>query len=623
MKLITLAFGLTLSLIAFFTFADEDTIIGVNNEQLLHVSQDTRWRQLLAYDSTTQSAITSPHFFLSPKGRQQPLAELKATLLAFNTPVTLADTHPQCRFPARYLWLSEQFNFNTLGIKPILCPQYSAFVKDGKIDSISIIFATGYLGNPASYYGHLLLKMNSPSDSKTTDLESTSINFGANVPAHENMLVYIAKGIFGGYNSSFTDQQFFYHSHNYGESELRDLWEYRLDLDKNDLQLLIAHVWEILGVDYTYYFFNRNCAYRIGDLLQLVSSNKLVEPWRPWETPQAIMQRLSGLTYKDRPILKKVEYHPSRQSRLYQRYAQLNKPEKTMLRQLVENPAAMKSDEFEQLDLSQKFKVVDTLIDYYQFVRQEKLGAADINNEYYRNALSERYQLPPGEGSQHFSSENQPHLGRKPSYLNLGFTSSDTIGGITTLWLRPAYYDSLDAGYGHIKNASLSMMETTLGVNDSQIFIRDLNAIKIESLRRNFTGLPGDRHSSWYLEAGAQQEQLGGNDRLATKIRSGYGYATSLFQDKVLIAGFAGGGFLGRSTNSDQLYVSGLATLNWNISEHWALRTEAEDRYFNNGEERAILRTQIRLQTSSQTDARLYFTEDKKQEFGISMGLYW
>jgi len=70
----------------------------------------------------------------------------------------------------------------------------------GNVSSVSLVYATGYLGNPASYYGHVLLKINSDGDTQTA-LEDQAINFGAIIPDNEGMVSYILKGLMGGYES--------------------------------------------------------------------------------------------------------------------------------------------------------------------------------------------------------------------------------------------------------------------------------------------------------------------------------------------------------------------------------------------------------------------------------------
>ena len=596
---------------------------GNQQAHLQALSATKVWRQLLGFSTNSSSVITSKNFFLARTGNQDAYAELVATLDAFKRSVEVPDQHAQCRFRDRYLWLSRQLDLNALAITPVDCPEYNRFSAQQQASSISMIFATGYLGNPASYYGHLLLKINSPLDSKTTSLENTAINFGANVPPNENMLVYIAKGIFGGYDSSFTHQQYYYHSHNYGESELRDLWEYQLALESDALALVIAHMWELMGADYTYYFFNRNCAYRMGELLELIVDEPLIAPWRPWETPQAVMQRLADISYNGEPLVKQISYHPSRQSKLYQRYQQLKLKERKLVHDIVSGKQSLDGRQLVRLEQTRQHAVIDTLLDYYQFVRDEKAGDKDPYNERYRKVLIKRYQLPPGDSQAQFSSTNRPHLGRKPSYLSLGFGSNDGTGERMEVHLRPAYYDALDAGFGHIKHGALSMGEFKLGARAGDWYIKDMSVVKIENISRNYTALPGDRKASWYLDVGAEQAELDCTDCLSTKARAGYGYATSLLQENLMFAVFAGGGFLGQNYDGDGLYASATASIQLHLSSVFTLQASAEQQYFNDGPVIDVYKAAARFSMTQQTDARVYFAHKEVEEIGLSLGFYW
>lgn len=601
-----------------------DSNLAGNQQTSLQALSETKvWRQLLGFDNNNVSVITSKTFFLAPSGNKNAFAELVAMLDAFKRTVDIPDQHAQCRFRGRYLWLSRQLDFNALAIAPVACPEYASFSAQQQASSISIIFATGYLGNPASYYGHLLLKINSPLDSKTTNLENTAINFGANVPLNENMLIYISKGIFGGYDSSFTHQQYYYHSHNYGESELRDLWEYELDLEPDALTLIIAHMWELMGADYTYYFFNRNCAYRMGELLELTIDRPLVAAWRPWETPQAIMQRLGEVSHNGKPLVKQIHYHPSRQSKLYQRYQHLNNQEQNLVHQIVNGKESLNGKQLTSIAQPRQHAVVDTLLDYYQFVRDEKAGDKDPDNERYRKALIKRYQLPPGDSQVLFASNNRPHLGRKPSYLSVGIGSSDAAGERMEVHLRPAYYDALDAGFGHVKNGALSMAEFKLGARAGKWFIKDLSVLKIESISRNYTVLPGDRKASWYLDVGAEQAELDCTECLSTKARAGYGYATSLWREKLMFAAFAGGGYLGQNLNSDGLYLSATASIHLHLSTVLALQLSVEQRHFQESLSVDVYQAAARFTLTEQTDLRIYFAQKGLEEIGLSLGFYW
>lgn len=126
--------------------------------------------------------------------------------------------------------------------------------RTGAVEGISVIFASGHLSNPASFYGHLLVKFNSPGERAAEDLLETTLNYGAVIPPNEGAISYIINGLLGGYNSTFTHLEFFQHNHNYAETQLRDLWEYELDLTPSEVDLIVSHTWEVLGKDNKYYF---------------------------------------------------------------------------------------------------------------------------------------------------------------------------------------------------------------------------------------------------------------------------------------------------------------------------------------------------------------------------------
>lgn len=590
--------------------------------QTLPPEQMHTWRQLLHMDDSGRSAINSAHFFLSPNGREDATAELQATITAMHLPVTNPDQHAQCKFAGRYIFLRQQ---GLLGdVTQIQCPAFNEFSAAGQIDSVSLIFATGFLGNPASYYGHLLLRLNTQQNNKaTTDLEETALNFGADIPANENMLMYIGKGLVGGYQSAFTHLQYFYHSQNYGESEQRDLWEYQLELPPNELQLLTGHMWEVMNADFTYYFFNRNCAYRFGELLEIVIKRPLTTPGRWWETPQAVVQRVAAAQLNGKSIVKQVKFHPSRLSRLYQRYQKLDATGVNAMQTFVEHPTELTASSLKQLPEATQYDVVDTLVDYYQVIRKAKDGENDPNNALYNKALYQRYLLPAKANELQFSSSNNPELGRPPSYINLGVNHNTEYGNQARLWLRPAYYDELDATYGHVPHSALSMGELELAANAEEIAIRQLNLVKIDSLRLNLTGLPGDNHYSWYLDAGASQLTAGCLDCLGAKFNSGIGYAKAPTDASWIVAGFVGAGFHDSRLLARGSYVSARLQSSWYASNAIGFMAVAEHRWLQDGRQRATYQLKGRWAITSDLDARLDYSYLGEHDLMLSVGWYY
>ncbi|WP_213997685.1 DUF4105 domain-containing protein [Arsukibacterium sp.] len=612
------------SILLFCPFVHANPVTG--SSELANIALSPTWQKLLVYGDNGQSYITSDSFFFSENGAADPLAELLATLTAFATPVDPAnpDMHAQCKFPARYQWLKQQITTHNFDIEELSCPKFNQFNKQQNISSISVIFATGFLANPASYYGHLLLKLNTENvPTKHTDLQDTAINFGADVPADENMALYVIKGIIGQYDASFTQQKYFYHAGNYRESELRDLWEYELALEQPDITLLLGHIWELLDADYRYYFFNRNCAFHMGDLLQLVLTSKLADSQRLWMTPQSIMQNLSNVDFQGQPLVKTITYHPSRQSRLYQRFSFLNQQQKDVVHNIVNKPEDLAGFDLSGFEIAEQHAIVDTLIDYFQFMRKEAAGAGDINNTHYKQAVLLRYQLAPGPAVVDFDSASQPHLGRKPSYTSVQIVHNSAVESYGQIQLRPAYYDALDAEEGHVRFSALSMGELVLGFSDSRFFLKDLSLVKIESIRANLTGLPGDRNYSWYLDVGAAQRQAGCDNCEAFKVNTGIGYGFGA-ATKLNVTGFVGGGYLGETLNSKDSYLATKLIATWYASQRLSSRLELEQRFYSDGRKDLLTKLNGRYALNTDLDFRVaIIKDDSVTEVALALGWYW
>jgi hypothetical protein len=217
-------------------FADS-LIIQQAKDQKLY--QQKTWLHLLRYDKylmgdSYDSAIISPEFFMAPEGDTNPENELVATLESFFQPLPAnQNEHPQCRFRGRYIWLKRYLNFEAAGMPEAICSDFDQWSFKGKVDSLSLIFITGYLGNPSSYYGHIALKLNTADEKFPLDyhLLDLTLTYGAAVPKTDNAVFYILKGVFGGYEAGFATQEFYSLNYNYVQNQLRDLWEYHLNLD--------------------------------------------------------------------------------------------------------------------------------------------------------------------------------------------------------------------------------------------------------------------------------------------------------------------------------------------------------------------------------------------------------
>ena len=213
-------------------------------EKELHKEKD--WQHLIQYAPRIlkpfASEIKSEYSFFSKDGATNPQSELNATLTAlFETPLSIeADEHPRCKFIARYDFLNTHLVLPEQ-LKSMSCPQFESWLDIDKIESVSLVFASGYFRNPASFFGHPILKFNQKSGSSSNLLDIT-LNNGAIVPPNENPVAYVIKGVFGGYKAAFSDTKFYQLNHSYVESDLRDLWHYELNLDKEQVKRLVYYL---------------------------------------------------------------------------------------------------------------------------------------------------------------------------------------------------------------------------------------------------------------------------------------------------------------------------------------------------------------------------------------------
>lgn len=595
------------------------------NRELLTVLSETRvWLKLLGYtDSSQQSQIISPAFFFSEDGNTNPYDELIATLEAFRTPVDDdLDDHPLCRFPARAEWLSRQLDLEAVGIERIHCPDFFDFSGGTDKRTVSLIYVSGYLGNPASYYGHLLLRINSDDEELVTDLTSAAVNFGAIIPEDENMVSYILKGILGRYSSGYTHREYFYHTHNYGETELRDMWDYELELSNEDEVLLISHIWELIGQQYQYYFFNRNCAYQIAQAVSLVLDDDLIDSRRLWVLPQNVIEAVTKAKAGGEPVIRNIAYLPSRQSRFYGRYISLNPQEKDYLHEAVGNSRTIDDNDLRAQSIAGNPAALDTLMDYFSYLLVDAEDQeADLLEQAHRKALLQRLALPIADREVEFSTSSAPHQERSPSYVSLGTIHNDgsNLSGVVNF--RPAYYDSLDGMRSELKNSSLIMGAISLGI-DTKSWIRSLDILKIERISRNLTHLPGDSGYSWTFNIGAQQSSLECKECLSTLMSYAAGYSLSVLDEKLRVSGFIGGGFFSEKLTSEGWFVSPSLRVNFN-HKIFSAQIDWNRREFNGQPSLEYISIESRLSLTRNTDLRLWYREMEGEEFGVTLGVYW
>jgi hypothetical protein len=608
-------------------------------QSLPSLERSTDWQRLLVYEadraspSGLRSAIHSPDFFLSAQGETDPGAELKATLSAMLAPLSGPnDDHAKCRFPARRIWLQQHLPGQAAALDEIECPAFRAWAKPDQIDSISLVFANGYLGNPASYYGHTFLKFNHSKASGTSSLLDSTLNYGAITKQQDDPVSYIIKGIAGGYEGGFSPIDYYFHDATYGEDELRDMWEYRLALPEPATRLIIAHAWEVTQKKYTYYFFRRNCAYRVAELIEIASGLEIIPRHRPWVMPQELIRRMARTSYAGTPLVSARIYHPSRQARLYRRYAALSGPERALTGSIIARTAAPAGPQMAALPVERRQAIIDTLLDYHQFrLERGKNAPGNRSTPEYVEALNARFALPPGdsEAPQPQPQPEAPDSGRAPSYVQAGISHTSSHGQAIELRIRPAYYDALDSGGAQARNSALSMFDIYLASERGHWRIRRLDLLAIDSMNAAVTGLPGDRGTGWRLALGLDEERIGCTSCRVARVQGDVGIGHAWQDARLAAALHAGGGVQAGAAMDGWGFARIGASLVWRLTPRFGLRLGHEiQRPFRQASPAiGVTQAEARLALGTEYDLRLRWDRDERRDqrrrVMLAVGRYW
>lgn len=303
------------------------------------------WLALLHYRSagagTWRSEVHQPSFFLDERGEEDPEREWRANLRAFRSPaptlderssslaaeqpaelpplasvsalagnapppalVTATSHHAQCRFPARFAFARRALGWSEAQVPLVRCPDVDDFRARTAARSLAVVFASHYLANPASAFGHTMLYLGStaPLDARLVD---SSVGFEADTRGM-TPLSYIPRGLRGGLTAGFRVSPFYDRVRKYERQELRDIWLFPLKLPAAELEQLVRHLWEMRDVSYRYGFFGENCAQKILALVHAIGPQYKLLPFPSAAVlPSDVVRRLvESIGLAGEPVLR-------------------------------------------------------------------------------------------------------------------------------------------------------------------------------------------------------------------------------------------------------------------------------------------------------------------------------
>ena len=494
----------------------------------MRLADQREWHLLLHYRANLFGGYTSEQdeqgFFMSPEGQTDPAAELAATLAQFFSPDLIGRSKQpaQCAFAARYAWLKEQLSFDDSRLAPMKCDRFDRWFAEFDAQSVSLIFASAFMNNPASMFGHTFLRVDQRGQTAQTRLLAYTINFAADVPPGSN-LDYPIRGIFGGYRGYFSTLPYYLKVQEYRDIENRDIWEYRLNFNGEQIRRLLMHAWELGNASFDYYFFKENCSYHLLSLLEYADpSLRLTDQFVWWTIPADTVRLLAAHP----GLVSETTFRPSRVTLIRRKREHLSMMEDALVKRLAGGASVSQSEELRALPLTRQAFVLDVASDYVRYTGEHDEDLATVSRDRNRQILTARSLLRiPSEDLTILPFARQPELGHRTSRASLGggWRNNDSFEELT---VRAAYHDLLDPETGYTPDAQIEMGSISLRHYNRADQTRIeratlLNVVSISPIDSLF------RAPSWKFNIGMQTIKHGTCDRCSNwTVGGGIGAAT-------------------------------------------------------------------------------------------------
>lgn len=487
------------------------------------LSEHISWQRLLYTDHKGQSEVAYTGYFLAENGRQSAQAELEADVAAlFQT--TEPNQAFRCRFPARSQWLMQELSIRSEQLPVVSCPEFDEWFGKIKPYKATLIYATDFMGNPSSMFGHTLLRLD-PKDQKELNLVSYAINYAATVAGEDNWS-YAWKGLTGQYPGEYSLMPYYRKVKEYGDFESRDLWEYELALTEQETSYLVKHIWEMQNVSFPYYFASDNCAYRLLGLMDLVRPTlNLTEKFKVASIPVETIKAIN-----DEQLIRAAVYRPALETQLLSQAQQHGYRLAREAHKLAEIKPENMSTALSQFNEVEQAKILEMAYDHLYLLLIGRKVSAEETQPKLRQILALRSQSSQPKQR---TEPKQPSLDPVNGHHARNFSA--TVGEVQgekyiELGHRQAYHDLVDPQGGFRIGTQLMFWDGSIQYRDDQLKLNHFDFLSVNSYNPI---TPFKTPLSWGFNFGWQQVSVDAGQFSETKqhgvaelkAQSGYSWA--------------------------------------------------------------------------------------------------
>ncbi len=472
--------------------------------EIFEMSHSREWQVALQYWKNiigqTVSRIDEPKFFYSPEGRVDPESEMKAYLKVLIKGENLEED--VCMHPARYRTLNALFRLEEKKlVNPPECTRLKTWKSGVGGRSISLIFPSAYLNNPASMYGHTFLRFNSKDGSEDA-LLAYGASFGATTGT-DGGFVFAFKGLLGGYRATYSLEPYYDLTKKYGDIEHRDIWEYELNLTSDEIDRALDFIWEV-GNSYTdYYFFDENCSLYVLAALEFARpSLHLIDKFGLYVIPSDSLRLLKSID----GLVGNIKFRPSLTSRLEDQAKELSSTELSVAKKIAHSEIDIPEGDVRSLLIEFSFDYLEYLNNQEE-IKEEEARRLSIEILKKRSELKNSGTSPVADNQE--INMNRPDFAHPSGRLIMGMGSrGDKF--FSGYHLHPAYHDALDPGTGLVRGQAIQFFDLKLRhYENDNLELFSFYPVSIESyapVGKVFSPI------SWEVKVGADRQMIPKND---------------------------------------------------------------------------------------------------------------
>lgn len=453
----------------------------IEKSQKLLLSQKSEWRKILFYQNkifqSPKGIVDGKNYYLSTEGKVNAQAEMEETIKAFFTNSKI-NPAAQCKFPRRLKWLKSHLDDDKFTIPVKKCEDLEQWLEFVNPNGAVLVFSSFYINNPSSMFGHTFMRI----INSNNPLTDSGINFAAN-PDTENIILYTYKGLTGMFDGKFSLLPYSLKVQEYNNSESRDIWEYELNLTKEQITNMLLSLWEIGENRIDYFYLDENCSYILLALLDTANDDfNFSSKFFLWVNPSDTLR----VVHSYPNLIKNITFRPSSEKRFRYRYAQLDPQEKKFFKSIIDQDISL-SEVTKSNTKKSVAKILDAISEYIDY--KENLAGTEVSKKYpyfRKQLLKTRASL--GVISEPLKIEppisERPENGLPGGRVGISYSHSANLGNTYDFEFYPVLHSIENPSIGYSREAQIELLSGAFRYEESsrQFFIKKLDLVNIISI---------------------------------------------------------------------------------------------------------------------------------------------